>query len=142
MPYPFQIMQTPDQITILYECVHTFRHIHIGSEHPPGPIEWWMGDSRARWDGDTLVVDVIHFTDQTWFDRSGTFHSKALHVVERYMPMHADHLRYEATIEDQETFSRPWKISMPLYRHREPHMQILEYECYAFLEDARDAREP
>ena len=75
MPYPFQIVQTADQVTILYEYVHTFRNIKIDSEHPPGPIHWWMGDSRGHWEGDTFVVDVIHFTDQTWFDRSGNYHS-------------------------------------------------------------------
>jgi len=139
LPYPFQIVQTPEQVTILYEYVHTFRSIHIDSPHPPGPIQWWMGDSRAQWEGDTLVVDVIHFTDQTWFDRSGNYHSDALHVVERYTRTGPDHMLYEATIEDPEVFSRPWSISMPLYRRQEADAQILEYECYAFLEAQRDA---
>ena len=139
MPYPFQIMQTPDQLTILYEYVHTFRNIYIDSEHPPGPIQWWMGDSRAHWEGDTLVVDVVHFTDQTWFDRSGNFHSEELHVVERYTRTGPDHMLYEAAIEDPKVFSRPWRMSMPLYRRQENNMRVLEYECYAFLEEARDA---
>ena len=139
MPYPFQIMQTADQVTILYEYVHTFRNIYIDSEHPPGPIQWWMGDSRARWDGDTLVVDVIHFTDQTWFDRSGNYHSEELHVIERYTLTGPDHMLYEATIEDPRVFSRPWRLSMPLYRRKESNVQILEYECYAYVEAARDA---
>ena len=139
MPYPFQIMQTADQVTILYEYVHTFRNIYIDSEHPPGPIQWWMGDSRARWDGDTLVVDVIHFTDQTWFDRSGNYHSEELHVIERYTLTGPDHMLYEATIEDPRIFSRPWRLSMPLYRRKESNVQILEYECYAYVEAARDA---
>ena len=83
-----------DDVTILYEYTHTARHIYMnGTDHPRGPIEWWMGDSRGRWDGDTLVVDVVHFTDQTWFDRAGNFHSEALHVVERYTPMGRDHIR-------------------------------------------------
>jgi len=139
MPYPFQIVQTPEQVTILYEYVHSFRNIYIDSEHPAGPIQWWMGDSRASWDGDTLVVDVIHFTDQTWFDRSGNYHSDALHVVERYTRTGPDHMLYEATIEDPNVFSRPWQISMPLYRRQEPDAGVLEYECYAFVESARDA---
>ena len=139
MPYPFQIMQTADQVTILYEYVHTFRNIYIDSEHPPGPIQWWMGDSRARWDGDTLVVDVIHFTDQTWFDRSGNYHSEELHVIERYTLTGPDHMLYEVTIEDPRVFSRPWRLSMPLYRRKESNVQILEYECYAYVEAARDA---
>lgn len=139
MPYPFQIMQTAEQVTILYEYVHTFRNIYIDSEHPPGPIQWWMGDSRAHWEGDTLVVDVIHFTDQTWFDRSGNYHSEDLHVIERYTLTGPDHMLYEATIEDPQVFSRPWTLSMPLYRRQEPDAQILEYECYAYVEAARDA---
>jgi hypothetical protein len=139
MPYPFQIMQTPDQVTILYEYVHIFRNIYIDSEHPPGPIQWWMGDSRAHWEGDTLVVDVIHFTDRTWLDRSGNFHSSDLHVVERYTPTGPDHLWYEATIEDPKVFSQPWKIALPLYRRKDPNMQILEYECYAYTEALKDA---
>lgn len=138
MPYPFQIVQTPRQVTILYEYVHTFRNIYIDSPHPKGPIQWWMGDSRARWEGDTLVVDVVHFTDQTWFDRSGNYHSEALHVVERYTRTGPDHMLYEAMIEDPKVFSRPWTISMPLYRRREPNVRILEYECYAYAETARD----
>ena len=139
LPYPFQIVQTPDQVTILYEYAHVFRNIYIDSEHPPGPIQWWMGDSRAHWEGDTLVVDVIHFTDQTWFDRSGNFHSEELHVVERYTLTGPDHMSYEATIEDPNVFSSPWTMSMPLYRRQESNMQILEYECGAYIEAARDA---
>jgi hypothetical protein len=139
MPYPFEIAQTAEQITMLYEYVHTFRNIYLGSAHPPGPIQWWMGDSRAHWEGDTLVVDVVHFTDQTWLDRSGNYHSEALHVVERYTRLGPDHMRYEATIEDPSVFSRPWKISFPLYRRQEPDARVLEYECYALIEEARDA---
>jgi len=140
MPYPFQIAQTAKQVTILYEYVHTFRNIYLDSPHPKGPINWWMGDSRAKWDGDTLVVDVVHFTDQTWLDRSGNFHSDALHVVERYTRTGPDHMLYEATIEDPCVFSKPWKISMPLYRRQEANARLLEYECYAYLETERDAR--
>ena len=140
MPYPFQIAQTAKQVTILYEYVHTFRNIYLDSPHPKGPINWWMGDSRAKWDGDTLVVDVVHFTDQTWLDRSGNFHSDALHVIERYTRTAPDHMLYEATIEDPSVFSKPWKISMPLYRRQEANARLLEYECYAYLETERDAR--
>ena len=140
MPYPFQIAQTANQVTILYEYVHTFRNIYLDSPHPKGPISWWMGDSRARWEGDTLVVDVVHFTDQTWLDRSGNYHSDALHVIERYTRTGPDHMLYEATIEDPNVFSRPWKISMPLYRRQEANARLLEYECYAYLETERDAR--
>lgn len=140
MPYPFQIVQVADQVTILYEYVHTFRNIRIDSDHPPGPIEWWMGDSRGHWEGDTLVVDVVHFTDQTRFDRAGNYHSADLHVIERYTLTGPNHMLYEATIEDPAVFSRPWSISMPLYRRQEQNIRLLEYECYAFIEEQRDAR--
>jgi hypothetical protein len=142
MPYPFQIVQTPTFVGILYEYIHLTRHIYLdGTPHPKGPIDnWWMGDSRAHWEGNTLVVDVIHFTDQTWFDRAGNFHSDALHVVERYTPTDRDHLLYEATIEDPKVFTRPWKMSMPLYRRQEPNVQLLDYECYALLEEQNAGR--
>jgi hypothetical protein len=94
-----------------------------------------MGDSRARWEGNTLVVDVVHFTDQTWLDRAGNFHSNALHVVERYTPLSADHMRYDATIEDPNVFTRPWTISMPLYRRQESNAELLEYDCLTYLLD-------
>ena len=132
MPYPLQIVQTPDHIAILYEYVHAVRNIFMDSPHPEGPIDWWMGDSRGRWEGDTLVVDVVHFDDRTWFDRAGNFHSDALHLVERYSFMDRDTINYEVTIEDPKVFTRPWKMSMLLYRHKERNFQLLEYECYAF----------
>jgi hypothetical protein len=131
MPFPFQIFQTPTKIGFLYEFVHAVREVHMNSAHLEGPIEWWMGDSRGKWDGDTLVVDVIHFNDQTWFDRAGNHHSEALHVVERYSFIDPDHLRYEATIEDAKVFSRPWKMNLILYRRKEPNFQLLDYECHA-----------
>jgi hypothetical protein len=132
MPFPFRIVQTPKQLSILYEYVHAVRNIFMDTPHPKGTIEWWMGDSRGHWDGDTLVVDVIDFNAETWFDRAGNFHSAALHVVERYTPIDAGHLWYEATIEDPAVFTRPWKISMPLYRRIESDVQLLEYECYVY----------
>ena len=135
MGFPFQIVQTPSQTSILYEYAHSARHIFMNSPHPRGPIEWWMGDSRGRWEGDTLVVDVVHFNDQTWFDRAGNFHSDALHVVERYTPIGPDHLLYEATIEDPKVFTRPWKISMPLYRRVEKTARIMEFKCVEFAEE-------
>jgi hypothetical protein len=132
MPYPFQIVQSRNEVTILYEYLHAVRHIFLGGQHPPGPIEWWMGDSRGRWEGNTLVIDVIHFNDQTWFDRAGNHHSEALHVVERYTRTGPDHIAYEVTIEDPKVFSKPWKMSMTLYRRQEPTIELLEYECFAY----------
>jgi hypothetical protein len=136
MPYPFQILQYRDRVVILYEHQHVTREIFTdGSPHSNLQTEFWMGDSRGRWDGESLVVDVTKFTDDTWFDRAGNFHSEALHVVERYTPVGPDHLRYEATIEDPKVFTRPWTMSMPLYRRQEPGVQILENECYALARD-------
>ena len=135
LPYPFQIFQTPNQIVMTYEWVHTIRNIFMGGERLPGPIEWYMGDSRGHWEGDTLVVDVTHFTGETWFDRSGNFHSPSLHVVERYTRTGPDHMRYEVRIEDPEVFTEPWQMSMPLYRRVEENIRVLEYECYALAED-------
>jgi hypothetical protein len=132
MPYPFQILQTPTNVALLYEYVHTLRNVYLDGSHPDGHIDWWMGDSRGRWEGDALVVDVVHFNGETWFDRAGNFHSDALHVVERYTMVDRDHLEYQATIEDPKVFTRPWTMKMPLYRRVEKNIQLLEYECYAF----------
>ena len=138
MPYPFQIHQFPGYVLILYEYLHAPRVIYTdGSRHPEGHIDWWMGDSRGRWEGNTLVVDVVDFNEDTWFDRAGNFHSDALHVVERYTRTGPDHILYEATIEDPNVFTRPWKISMPLYRRQERNGQLLEYNCDAYLDEGK-----
>jgi hypothetical protein len=134
MPHPFQIVYSSDKVNILYEYNHALRHIYMnGNPHPDGPIEWWMGDSRGRWEGDTLVVDTIHFTAETWLDRAGNFHSEQLKVVERFTRTGPDHMLYEATLEDPKVFTRPWKMSMPLYRRQEASMELLEYACYAYM---------
>jgi hypothetical protein len=140
MPYPFQIFQFPDRVVILYEYLHITREIFTdGSRHPALPVEFWMGDSRGRWENDTLVVDVTLFTSQTWLDRAGNFHSEGLHVVERYTRAGPDHLLYEVTIEDPKVFTRTWKMQMPLYRRQEPNSQLLEFECYAYAREGTDA---
>ena len=132
-PLPFQIFQSDKQLKVLYEYAHSVRTIYAdGTKHPEGHIDWFLGDSRGHWEGDTLVVDVIHFNDETWFDHSGNFHSEELHVVERYTPLGPDHIQYEATIEDPKVFTKPWNISLILYRHKEKNFQLLEYECYTF----------
>jgi hypothetical protein len=133
MPFPFQIVQTPDRMVMAFEYVNAVRHIFFKGEHPEGPIDWWQGDARARWDGDTLVVDLVHFNGETWFDRAGNFHSDAMHLVERYTLLDRNHINYEVTVEDPKVFSRPWKMSMPLYRRLEKNVQILEYVCQAYL---------
>ena len=134
IPFPFQIVQTPKYVSMLYEYSTATRIIYTdGSPHPP-PLDLWMGDSRGRWEGDALVVDVTQFNDMTWFDLAGNFHSDALHVVERYAPMDADHLSYEATIEDPKVFTRPWKVNILLYRRLEKDLQILDYVCVDFVQ--------
>ena len=135
MPYPFQILQGKNTILIAYEFAGTTRTIYM-DKVADSPSTTWMGLSRGRWDGDTLVVDVTDFNDQTWFDRAGNFHSDALHVVERYTPVSPYHLMYEVTIEDPKVFTRPWKMRMPLYRRFEQDKQILEYKCVEFVEEA------
>lgn len=135
MPYPFQIVETPGNVLIAYQFASAVRSIPLKARPGESPADSWMGDSYGRWEGDVLVVDVKGFTDTTWFSRAGDFHSDELHVVERYTPLSRDAIQYEATIEDPQTFSRPWKISMPLYRHLEKSAQLLEFKCVEFVEE-------
>jgi hypothetical protein len=135
MPFPFQIVQgSGDAILIAYEFTSTTRIIRMNAK-VEAPADAWMGWSRGRWEGDTLVVDVTDSREQTWFDRAGDFHSDALHVVERYTPVSPYHMNYEATIEDPKVFTRPWKISFPLYRRMERNVQLLEFKCVPFTEE-------
>ena len=134
LPFPFEIVQTPEYIGIYYEYSHTSRMVFLDGSKKPEALEFWMGDSHGRWEGDTLVVDATLFTDKTWFDKAGNFHSNALHVVERYSYSSPNHLRYEATIEDPNVFTQPWTISFPLYRRLEKNIELLEYECLEFIE--------
>lgn len=134
MPYPFQIVQSTDTVLMAYEYATASRVVRMNSkEESPAPA--WMGWSVGRWEGETLVIDVTDQMEETWFDRSGNWHSDELHVVERYTAIDANTLNYEATIEDPKVFSRPWKISMPLYRRREPNAQLMEYKCVEFAEE-------
>ena len=134
MPYPFQIVQSPTTVLIAYEYDNASRIVYMNSKEEAA-ADSWMGWSRGRWEGETLVVDVTGFNDRTWFDRAGNYHSDALHVIERYTPIDADHLMYEATIEDPKVFTRPWKMSMPLYRRVEKNAQLGEYLCVEFAEE-------
>jgi hypothetical protein len=138
MPYPFQITQGTNKIEMSFEFAGASRTIHLDPVDPP-PADTWMGHSVGHWEGTTLVVDVSHFNDRTWFSRSGDFHSDALHVVERFTPIHSslrpDALRYEVTIEDSNVFTRPWKMSMVLYRQLETNAQLMEYKCVGLVEE-------
>ena len=141
MPFPFRILQTPDHVVITYEYQHAVRIIYTDGSPHPLPNDFWMGDSRGHWDGDTLVVDTTHFNGLTWFDAAGNFHSDQLHVVERYTPITPHHIDYEATIEDPEVFTRPWTMRMPLYRRLEDGLQLLDYDCVDFILQALTAPE-
>lgn len=133
-PYPFQIVQSPKHIMMAYEFASASRTVYM-EKVPEAQSDSWMGHSTGRWDGDTLVIDVTGLNEQSWFDRAGDFHSNQLHVVERYTPLGAEALRYEAVMEDPQTFSRPWKISMPLYKHLEKGAQLNEFKCVEFVEE-------
>jgi hypothetical protein len=135
---PFQIFQNARAVYIVYQDVHAYRIIYLdGSPHNQG-LPWAMGDSRGHWEGNTLVADVTSFSDATWLDGAGNYHSDELHVVERYTRSARDTLMYEATIEDPLVFARPWKIRMPLRLQTGPGAQILEDEC---VEDERGVRQ-
>lgn len=134
LPFPFQIVQTPSSILMTYEFAAASRIITM-NRRVDAPVESWMGYSSGKWEGDTLVVEVRGFNDKTWFDRAGNYHSDALVVTERYTAITPDALRYEATIEDPNVFTRPWKISMPLYRRLEKDAQLVEFRCVEFAEE-------
>ena len=134
MPFPFQIVQGTTYIEMAYEFATANRPIRM-QKHTEPPVDTWMGWSNGHWDGDTLVVDVTGFNDQTWFDRAGDFHSDALHLVERYTPVSREIIQYEATIEDPKVFTRPWKISMPLYRRVEKNVAFLDFKCVEYTEE-------
>ena len=134
MPFPFEIIQGDKKILVAYEFASASRLITLDKAEP-APVESYMGWSNGRWDGDALVVDVTGLNDKTWFDRAGNFHSDALHVVERWTPAGPDVLQYEATIEDPKVFTRPWKMSFPLYRRLDRNAQFLEFKCVPFSEE-------
>jgi len=124
---PFQVFQNDRAVYVVYQDVHAYRVIYLdGSPHNEG-LGYAMGDSRGHWEGTTLVADVTSFSDATWLDGAGNYHSDELHVVERYTRTNPDTLMYEATIEDPKLFTRPWKIRMPLRLQK--GIQLVEDEC-------------
>ena len=134
LPFPFQIVQSTDVILMAFEYAGATRPIYMKKTEPP-PIDTWMGHSEGRWEGNTLVIESNTFNDLTWFDRAGNYHTEALKVTERITPMTRDALRYEATIEDPKVFTRPWKISMPLYRRLEERAELQEFNCVELVEE-------
>jgi len=138
LDFPFQIFQTPQAVAIAFEWSLDYRLIHTNGSPHPDDLDSWMGDSRGRWEGDTLVVDVSNNNDKTWFDMAGDFHSDALHVVERYRMTDSNTIQYEATIEDSKVFTKPWTIQIPL-RRRTDRDRLFEYVCQAEAEEASGA---
>ena len=134
MPYPFQILQSASALVFVYEYAGAVRNVALAGA-VPAPADSWMGQSAGHFEGDTLVIDVTSMNDETWFDRAGNFHSDKLHVTERYTRTSPDVIAYEATIEDPEVFTRPWKIAMPLYRRQEKNAQLLDFKCAEFVEE-------
>jgi hypothetical protein len=135
LPYPFRIVQGDGDIMFIYEYATSNRTVRMSNHLNPAEVvvDQWLGWSNGRWEGDTLVIDVFGQIRDTWLDRAGNHHN-GMTVEERYTPMGPDHLMYEATITDPTTFSRPWKISMPLYRRMEQNAEIYEYKCVEFAE--------
>jgi hypothetical protein len=134
MPQPFQIFQTDEYVMIAYQFANAVRTIFM-NDPGPAPTSFWMGWSVGHWEGDTLVVEVTRQKADTWFDRAGNFHSADMKVTERYTPLGPNHLQYEATIEDPSVFTRPWTISLPLYRRIEANAEMLEFKCIPFAEE-------
>ena len=135
MPYPFQIVQTPEYVLMAYEFASASRIVYMDRPDMQSPVNTWMGHSRGSWDGETLVIDVTDQVPDTWLDSSGNHHSDQLQVVERYTALSENHLMYEATIEDPEVYTRPWQVRFPLYRRIDENMQLLEFKCVEFAEE-------
>jgi hypothetical protein len=137
LPHPFEIVQGDGDIFMAYAFANSNRAVHFDDRRTleEVPVDLWMGWSNGSWDGDTLVVETIANDDRTWFDRSGNYHSAAMSVTERFTLLSDNHIQYEATIEDPNIVSRPWTISMPLYRNVEAYAELLEYKCVEFSEN-------
>ena len=135
MPFPFQIFQSHSAFFIAYEFAGAVRNVYL-KDPGEAPVDTWMGQSVGRWEGETFVVTATGFNGQAWFDRAGNF---AERQAEGHRALHADragsHPMYEATIEDPDTFTKPWKISFPLYRRVERDAQLMEFKCVEFVEE-------
>ena len=137
-PFPFEIVQGDGDILFVYSFATANRAVYMDEDshltYEEVPVDQWMGWSNGRWEGDTLVVEVVANDARTWLDRAGNHHSSAMRVTERFTLIGENYMQYEATIDDPNTFSRPWTISMPLYRRVEPDAELLEYKCVPFSE--------
>lgn len=134
MPYPFQIVHSSGSLSFAYEYAGAARNVHLSDPGPPAAPSW-MGKSVARWEGDTLVIEVTGFNGRGWLDRAGNFHSDALIVTERFTPTSAHTLEYQATLEDIKVYTRPWTMRMTLYRRVGEDARIEPLKCAEFVED-------
>jgi hypothetical protein len=134
MHLPFQIFQSETSMLIAYEYAGAVRNL-LFTDPGPAPIDSWMGQSVAKWEGDTLMVTVTGMNDRTWFDRAGNFHSDQMQVVERWTPIGPTTIRYEATITDPATFTRPWKMAFNLYKRQGEDARLNQFKCVEFVEE-------
>jgi hypothetical protein len=135
MPFPFQIIQSPDHVVVAYEFASASRIVYMSQPDFEAPIFSWMGHSRGHFEGDTLVIDVADQVPDTWFDHAGNHHTDALRVTERYTHMGPNVLMYEATLVDPNVYTESWTVRFPLYRRLDENMQLLEYKCVEFTEE-------
>jgi hypothetical protein len=131
--FPFQIFQSDGDLLMVYPFAATNRIIYM-KDHSDLPVDSWMGKSSGTWEGDVLVVTTTSQNGQSWLDRAGNFASNQLKVTERFKLLDANHISYEATLEDPRTFARPWTIEMPLYRIIDDNAQLLEHKCVPFTD--------
>lgn len=131
-PAPFQIFERERDLTLVHQFGHQVRTIHTnGTLHPAEKgQEFWLGDSRGHWEGDTLVVDVTDFNDVTWLDRAGNYHSPDLHVTEKWRFVDSNTISYTATVEDPQVYTKPWTINVLLNRRREKNFELIEDYCF------------
>lgn len=134
MPYPFQILQGNRDILMVYSYATANRTIFL-RDHQEPPVDSWMGRSNGHWEGRTLVVVTTGFNARAHLDRAGNFFSSALKVTERFTLINANVIDYQATLEDPQTYSAPWTIRMPLYKHVEENAELLEHKCVPFVEE-------
>lgn len=134
MPFPFQIFHNKDALFFSFEYAGAVRNIKL-ADPGPAPIDSWMGQSWARWEGDTLIVETTGQNDQTWLDRAGNFHSDVLKVTEKFTRTSDHTIHYEATLEDKKVYTKPWKISMPLYKRVGADDRIMQFNCVEFVEE-------
>jgi hypothetical protein len=135
LPFPFQIIQSPDHVVMAYEFASASRIVYMDRPDFEAPILSWMGHSRGHFEGDSLVIDVTDQVPDTWLDRAGNHHSDALRVTERYTHVGPNTLMYEATLEDPIVYTQAWTLKFPLYRRLDENMQILEFKCVEFTEE-------